>query len=271
MPPVGFGGIGGDRIQIPCICQSLQAVDNSFDNLLLFLQNHYPADQYCILCGGRLKFKAVIFDLDGTLLNTLDDLADSMNCVLERNRLPKHEPAAYRFFVGDGIEMLVRRALPFQVASDRELLRFVNEAKTEYAQRWLAKTRPYPGVPEMLNAFSAAGVAMAVLSNKPDDASQAIIQALLPNAGFGMVLGATPERPKKPDPSSALEIAARLAISPQEFLFVGDTPIDMHTACAAGMFPLGVLWGFRAAGELMAAGAKMLVAEAQHLIPWVSS
>ena len=216
-----------------------------------------------------MKFNAVIFDLDGTLLNTLEDLADSMNCVLERNRLPQHELAAYKHFVGDGIDMLVQRALPFQVASERELQRFVREMKSEYARRWLCKTRPYPGVPEMLNAFAAAGVALAVLSNKPDDASRAIVEALLPHAGFRVVMGSAPERPKKPNPSAALDIAARLALPPCEFLFVGDTQIDMQTACAAGMFPLGVLWGFRPAQELIAAGARMLVSEAWHLIPWI--
>lgn len=217
-----------------------------------------------------MKFKAAIFDLDGTLLDTLDDLADSMNHVLERNRLPRHEPKAYRYFVGDGIEMLVRRALPFQVAGTGELDRWVREMKAEYGRRWLCRTRPYAGVPEMLQAFAAAGVALAVLSNKPDDASQAIIRALLPDAGFRMVLGATPERPKKPDPAAALEIAARLNTPPHEILFVGDTPIDMQTACAAGMFPLGVLWGFRPAEQLIAAGAQMLVLHALHLIPWIA-
>lgn len=218
-----------------------------------------------------MKFKAAIFDLDGTLLNTLADLADSMNLVLERNRLPQHEPAAYRYFVGDGIDMLVRRALPFQVAGDDELLRLIREMKREYARRWLGRTRPYPGVPEMLDAFAAAGIPMAVLSNKPDEASQVIVQALLPNTGFQLVLGATPERPKKPDPSAALEIAAFLEIPPSEFLFIGDTPIDMYTARAAGMFPLGVLWGFRPAEQLIGAGARMLVAQADHLIPWIGS
>jgi phosphoglycolate phosphatase len=216
-----------------------------------------------------VRFKAVIFDLDGTLLNTLDDLADSMNCVLERNRLPQHDVAAYKYFVGDGIEMLVRRALPFEVAGQKDLRRFVKEMKSEYASRWLLKTRPYPGVPEMLAAVAAAGLAMAVLSNKPDDASNEIVKALLPGIDFRIVLGATPERPKKPDPSAALEIASRLAISPEDFLFIGDTSIDMQTACAAGMFPVGALWGFRPAEELISAGAKVLAAEAQNLIPLI--
>ena len=218
-----------------------------------------------------MDFKAVIFDLDGTLLDTLEDLADSMNCVLERNRLPQHELAAYKYFVGDGIDMLVRRALPFEIADDEELNRFIREMKSEYAGRWLLKTRPYPGVPEMLAAFAKAGFEMAVLSNKPDEASNEIVRALLPKIAFRMVMGATPERPKKPDPSAALEIAARLNIPPEDFLFFGDTSIDMQTACAAGMFPIGVLWGFRPAEELIAAGGKMFLKHPADLLGWLRS
>lgn len=218
-----------------------------------------------------MDFKAVIFDLDGTLLNTLEDLADSMNCVLERNRLPQHALAAYNYFVGDGIDMLVRRALPFEVADDEELNRFIREMKSEYAGRWLSKTRPYPGVPEMLAAFATAGFAMAVLSNKPDEASKEIVKAFFPDTVFRMVMGATPERPKKPDPSAALEIAARLDIPPEDFLFIGDTSIDMQTACAAGMFPIGVLWGFRPAEELIAAGGKMFFKHPTDLLVWLRS
>ncbi|MBI5578256.1 MAG: HAD family hydrolase [Deltaproteobacteria bacterium] len=218
-----------------------------------------------------MDFKAVIFDLDGTLLDTLEDLADSMNCVLERNRLPKHSLAAYKYFVGDGMDMLVRRALPFEIADEEELNRFIREMKSEYSGRWLSKTRPYPGVPEMLAAFVAAGLPIAVLSNKPDDASNEIVKALLPDIAFRMVMGATPERPKKPDPSAALEIAARLDVPPEDFLFIGDTSIDMQTACAAGMFPIGVLWGFRPAEELIAAGGKMLFKHPTDLLGWLRS
>jgi phosphoglycolate phosphatase len=194
-----------------------------------------------------------------------------MNCVLERNRLPQHALAAYNYFVGDGIDMLVRRALPFEVADEEELNRFIREMKKEYAGRWLSKTRPYPGVPEMLAAFAAAGFAMAVLSNKPDEASKEIVKALLPDTAFRMVMGATPERPKKPDPSAALEIASRLNIAPEDFIFIGDTSIDMQTARAAGMFPIGVLWGFRPAEELIAAGGKMFFEHPADLLGWLRS
>jgi phosphoglycolate phosphatase len=214
-----------------------------------------------------VKFGAVIFDLDGTLLNTLEDLADSMNCVLERNRMPPHPPSAYRYFVGDGVEMLVRRALPFEVADADEFQRFVREMKTEYSLRWAEKTRPYKGVPEMLEAFSAAGLDMAVLSNKPNDAARQIVRQFLPEAPFRLVIGATPEKPKKPDPAVALEIAGRLRLPPERFIFVGDSSIDMRTAVAAGMFPAGVLWGFRTGEELIAAGAKMLFEQPADLLP----
>jgi phosphoglycolate phosphatase len=202
-------------------------------------------------------------------MNSLEDLADAMNSVLERNRLPTHGLAAYKYFVGDGIEMLVRRALPFEVASENDFQRFVREMQGEYAGRRLSKTRPYPGVPETLAAFADAGIAMAVLSNKPDEASREIVKALLPGVGFRIVLGATPERPKKPNPSAAVEIASRLEIAPADFLFIGDTSVDMQTAVAAGMFPVGALWGFRTAEELISAGANVLVTDARHLIPWV--
>ena len=214
-----------------------------------------------------MNFGAAIFDLDGTLLNTLEDLADSMNCVLERNRLPQHEPAAYRYFVGEGIEMLVQRALPLDVTDPDVFQRFVGEMRNEYARRWAAKTRPYAGVPEMLEAFSAAGLAMAVLTNKPDDATRQIIRRFLPDAPFRLIIGATPEKPKKPDPTVALEIADRLRLPPERFIFVGDTSIDMRTAVAAGMFPVGVLWGFRPGEELIAAGAKMLLERPADLLP----
>jgi phosphoglycolate phosphatase len=215
-----------------------------------------------------MSFRAVIFDLDGTLLDTLQDLADAMNAVLERNRLPAHRPKAYRHFVGDGIEMLVRRALPFTLTDESELDRFAEEMRREYARRWIAKTRPYPGVPELLAAIGAAGLVTAVLTNKPQAAAEAILAALLPGQGFRCVVGGAPGRPRKPDPSGALAIARELGLPPASCLLVGDSAVDIQAARAAGMVPVGALWGFRTAEELVAAGAQILVTDPSGLIPW---
>ena len=214
-----------------------------------------------------MRLRAIIFDLDGTLLDTLEDLADAMNSVLAETRLPTHPVAAYRYFVGDGIEMLVRRSLPFEVPDERELARFVELARRAYAERWTCKTRPYPGVPEMVRAFARAGFRLAVLSNKPDDAAHAVVRTFLPGIDFEVVLGATPTRPKKPDPAAALEVAERIGVPPEEIAFMGDTSVDMRTAVAAGMFPIGVLWGFRTAEELIDSGARLLVAAPGDLLP----
>lgn len=215
-----------------------------------------------------MGFRAVIFDLDGTLLDTLQDLADAMNAVLEKNRLPAHRPEAYRRFVGDGIEMLVRRALPFTVSDEDEFRRFVEEMRREYARRWMATTRPYPGVPELLAAIGAAGVMTAVLTNKPQTAAEAILAALLPGQKFRCVIGSAPGRPKKPDPCGALAIAGELGVPPAHCLMVGDSAVDVQAARAAGMVPAGALWGFRTAEELVAAGARILVTDPAGLIPW---
>ncbi len=215
-------------------------------------------------------YKAVIFDLDGTLLDSLADLADAMNAVLEGNRLPTHPVDAYRYFVGDGIAQLVRRALPFEVADEADLDRFVVEMKREYRQRWACRTRPYPGILQMLDALGRAGLQLAVLSNKPDDATRELVKELLPGAAFRRVVGAGPETPRKPDPAAALEIAADLKLDPPEVVFVGDSAIDMQTAVGAGMFPAAVLWGFRPRAELAAAGAMRFFEHPADVSAWLS-
>ena len=210
--------------------------------------------------------RAVIFDLDGTLLDSLEDLADSMNAVLLRSGLPTHPLDAYRYFVGEGIEMLVQRAVPEAERAPARLAAHVGAMRSEYDLRSAAKTRPYPGVPELLDALEARGMPAAILSNKPHDATVEIVTQLLGKWRFRAVLGARPSVPKKPDPAGALEIAAGLGVPPGEILYLGDTATDMRTARAALMRAVGALWGFRTEDELREAGAEFLARDPGDLL-----
>ena len=216
-----------------------------------------------------MTYQAVLFDLDGTLLDTLDDLADSVNVTLESLGFPTHPVDAYRYFVGDGAEKMVRRALPETHREPEAVGAAVAQVRAEYGRRWAAKTRPYEGVPELLNALRERGVLMTILSNKPDDFTKLVVSKLLPERDFAVVLGARDAVALKPSPKAALEIADRLAIPPAQFLYVGDTDTDMKTATAAGMYAVGALWGFREGDELLAGGASVLIERPLDLLRYV--
>jgi phosphoglycolate phosphatase len=207
-----------------------------------------------------MTYPAVLFDLDGTLLNTLDDLADASNRALARHGLPTHSTESFRYFVGDGVRNLVLRTLPEDRRDDQTLAKVLQDYRADYARNWNVKTRPYPGIPELLDALQAMRVKMAVLSNKPDADTRRCVSTLLPNWRFDHVLGAREGVPLKPDPAAALEVTRVLEVPPPSFLFLGDTRMDVETALAAGMYPVGALWGFREREELVEAGAKALAA-----------
>ena len=212
-------------------------------------------------------FQAIILDVDGTLLDTLQDLADSMNSTLRHFGFPVHELEKYKHFVGDGMENLVRRSVPDWAKTDpRMISRCLEMMQQIYERNWNVKSRPYPGIPELLDALTARGLKMAVLSNKPHDLTQRAIEGLLPVWRFEVVMGERPPVPRKPDPCSALEIANRLGVEPAGFLYLGDTATDMKTANAAAMYAVGALWGFRNAEELIESGAKKLIAKPAELL-----
>jgi phosphoglycolate phosphatase len=216
-----------------------------------------------------MKFRAVLFDLDGTLLDTLDDLADSMNASLRRFGFPPNPVDTYRYLVGDGLLSLVSRALP----EDHRDVATINEVACaqweEYSRNWANKTRLYEGVSELLDALQTRGIAMCVLSNKPDDFTHIIVQKFLSKWKFAAVRGQNKDTPIKPNPLAANQIAQQLAITNAEFLYVGDSNTDMKTANAAGMFAVGVLWGFRRRDELIAAGATALIERPIDLLNFV--
>lgn len=203
-------------------------------------------------------FKAVIFDLDGTLLYTLEDLADSLNQVLREEGLPAHDYDAYRFMVGNGLERLVIRALPAGLRIPAHVRPILRKFIELYRDRQVAKTRPYPDIPELLSALAAQGLRLAVLSNKAHPNTLAVVEHFFPGL-FEIVLGMRPEVPAKPDPAGALEIVRFFNMEPVDILYLGDSDVDMKTALAAGLYPLGAAWGYRPVSELKEAGALAVI------------
>jgi len=207
-----------------------------------------------------MTFKAIIFDLDGTLLDTIEDLTDSMNAALAGLGYPERSIAETKQLVGDGLATFVRRVLPPSVSDDPDITaRLTERMRAEYRRHNSVKTRLYGGLAELLDALTERAIAMAVLSNKPHDSTLEIVKKYFQRWTFGAVFGARDGVPIKPDPAAALEIATILHLAPAEILYLGDTNTDMWTANAAGMFAVGALWGFRTAAELKQAGARILL------------
>jgi phosphoglycolate phosphatase len=213
-----------------------------------------------------MPFKAILFDLDGTLIDSLPDIADCCNRLLAARGFPTHGYDAYRYFIGDGLKNLVRRALPPEARDAPMLATFAAEYHAEYARNWNVKTRVYDGINQMLQAARARGLRMSILSNKPDEFTRQCVEFYLPGHPFEIVLGASDRFPRKPDPAAALHVARSMGLRPDEFLYAGDTATDMQTAASAGMHSVGVLWGFRTADELRAAGAAALVTSPAELL-----
>ena len=219
---------------------------------------------------GMLEVKAVCFDLDGTLLDTLEEIGVSANTVLKRLGYPPHEINAYRSFVGDGIRCLVERMIPRESLSDDRVLEVATMLEKEYHRRANRCTRVYPGIMELLDRLEERSIPKAVLSNKPHELTLACIQRFFPQHSFSVVLGQRPGHPRKPDPAGAFEIASQLGVDPGSVLYVGDTDVDMQTAKAAGMIAVGVLWGFRRREELEGHGAEFVVAHPLEILDRVN-
>lgn len=204
--------------------------------------------------------RAVLFDFDGTLVNSVGDIAAAMNAVLAAHAFPTHPLEAYRFFVGDGMEALVERALPPARRDPATRAALLAAMRAEYAASATRTTCLYAGIPELLDALTRLGIPLAICSNKPQEPLEAMTASLLGRWRFAVVVGARPDLPRKPDPTGALGIATALGIPPAHWLYLGDTDTDMGTALAAGMRAVGVLWGLREAQELLRAGAMRLIA-----------
>jgi len=212
-----------------------------------------------------MTYKAIIFDLDGTLLNSLTDIADSVNTVLDKHNLPSHKLDDYKLMIGNGIEKLVEHALPSDVsASDFD--KYLNEIKAVYEANQITKTQPYDGVIDMLKEFNNKGISLNILSNKPIDFTIMVVKHFLGDIKFDNILGAREGIPKKPNPHAVFEIIENIKIDKSDVLYVGDTGTDMKTADAAELSSVGVLWGFRGLDELLENGADFIINEPKELL-----
>lgn len=212
-----------------------------------------------------MNVKAVLFDLDGTLLDTLEDIIDTLNEVLEKHGYPTHSLDKGRFLVGKGMHELIRNSLPETADVENVGNTLLTELLEHYSFNWNRKSRPYPGIPAMLDDLDAKGMKKAILSNKADRFTQLCVSELLADWHFDEVTGHREGRAHKPDPSGALMIAEKLGCAPEEILYVGDSGIDMQTASRANMYPMGVLWGFRPERELLECGARTLVKSPEEI------
>ena len=211
-----------------------------------------------------MHYRAILFDLDGTLANTLADLANATNAALAVLGCPPHPLDSYRFKVGDGARQLCARALP--VDRQDSLDEAVRLMREQYNEHCFEQTTLYPGIPELVSMLAERRYTLAILSNKPDDFTKRMIAHYFNPSPFDVVRGQLPDRPLKPDPTAALEIAQELGVAPAQWLYLGDTDTDMRTATTAGMTAVGVLWGFRDREELVVSGAKHLVAKPEEVL-----
>ena len=209
-------------------------------------------------------FTHVIFDMDGTILNTLDDLADAGNHVCAAHGWPTHPTEAYKQMVGNGIAMLVRRFAPAGLSED-EISAVLAEFSAYYNQHKEDKTAPYPGVPETIALLKQAGVAVAVLTNKNNDMAVEVAERYYPGT-FDGVLGALPGVPVKPDPAMLNLLMEQIGAVPETTLFVGDSNVDIRTGKNGGLTTCGVLWGFRSREELAGEGADFLIDSPAELV-----
>lgn len=213
-----------------------------------------------------MNCQAVIFDLDGTLLDTLTDIADSANRVLIAHGFAPHERDAYRWFVGDGSAILMTRALPRDQRTTEMIQSCLRGFISDYNQNWHRATRPYDGLLDLLGDLRDRQIKLSVVTNKPHRFAGAMMAHYFGDYSFDPILGQQDGIPKKPDPRQALSSAVQMGVAPSSCIFIGDSAVDMETARNAGMQPVGAGWGFRPARELMDAGALTVIHHPQELL-----
>ncbi len=213
--------------------------------------------------------KGLIFDLDGTLLDTLEDLAKAANNTLDYYGFPPHPVDAYRYFVGEGLKTLMHRIVPGKNStSEKEIQEYMKKFAEIYSLTWNRKTAPYDGIIEMLSDLTAAGLPLAVLSNKPHEFTVLCLETFFPDQPFSYVSGQRDSIAKKPDPAGAVDVAKKMGVAVADIIYVGDTATDMKTGNGAGMRTIGVEWGFRKRAELEEHDAWKIVATPAEVVSY---
>jgi phosphoglycolate phosphatase len=217
-----------------------------------------------------MKFRCVIFDLDGTLVDTLGDIAAAMNKALKAADLPELATEEYRGKVGWGIRRLAYLSMPEDKRDEKRAEELAAASARFYAESPLAVSRPYPGMSEAVAELKRRKIKTAVLTNKPDPVAQLVIAGLFPALSFDMVIGERKGAKRKPDPATAWEIILGLGLTPRDTIFVGDSEIDMETALAADCHALAVSWGYRPRELLVQAGAQRVIDKPEELVALIN-
>ena len=214
-----------------------------------------------------MSYGAVVFDLDGTLIDSLEDLADAVNQALSISGFPPRATGCFKYYIGKGPRVMVTRALPEDRKDDDAAIeKCLADFNGIYSRAFNVKTRLYEGIPDLLDELSERGLKKAILTNKPHMFTEKYVEELLANWNFEMVIGQRDEIPRKPDPSGAFRISEKLGIDSSRIVYLGDSGVDMLTAVRAGMLPVGVLWGFRTGDELRENGAEHLIETPMELL-----
>lgn len=217
-----------------------------------------------------MRYKALVFDMDGTLLNTLEDLADSTNFALVKHGFPEQPTEAYRYFVGSGARKLVERALPEEARNPETIDVCLAAYKEHYNENWANKTRLYDGLAEVLNQLSTSTLKFGILTNKPKDFADECVKHFLSSWTWQIVQGQEEGIALKPSADISRLVTEALAVEPSEVLYLGDSDVDMLTAKNAGYTSVGVTWGFRTEQELVGAGAEHIVHAPSEIIELLS-
>lgn len=217
-----------------------------------------------------MQYAGFIFDLDGTLLDTLDDLAYTTNLVLREFGFPVHETEQYRYLVGNGLKALFENATP-EKTSEKDIVRCCLMFGQVYEKHWHRKTKPYNGINSMLYSLKEKNAKLAVLSNKPDRFTQIYMAHFWPGDIFDFGFGQRAKIPKKPDPAGVYDLAELMGLEPKQLVYIGDSSVDMQTGKNSGVFTVGVSWGFRSVEELRQNGADIIIDDPMELLQYAGS